>query len=694
MAVSSSHRQGRWLPAGVALALATVTLFVYLPVRHCAFLNWDDLTYLEQNDHVRSGFTWEGVGWAFTHSYSSNWHPVTWLSHMLDCQLYGLNPAGHHLTNLGFHTANAVLLFLLLRRLTGTLWRSGLVAALFALHPLHVESVAWVAERKDVLSTFFFMLTLWAYARYVSGRKCQASGVKGRVSRGDGREPRAEGNPKCEARNPKGEDNPAPSIQHPASNIQISSLWYCLALFLFALGLMSKPMLVTLPFVLLLLDYWPLRFRISDFGFRIAAPVLFKVQGSTFDVQRSTFGPLLLEKWPFFVLSAVSCVITVIVQKKGGAVASFEMLPLGARLENAAVAYVQYLARFFWPAGLSPLYPHPKHWALWQVAGAVTLLTFLTLAAWRTRRRFPFALTGWLWFLGTLVPVIGIVQVGSQAFADRYTYIPLVGIMLAVVWLAAEALLEVKQPLMETNGHERGSAEVCARKPEAEQSQEIRVHSCSFVALLAVALPVVALALLGWRTWEQLAFWQDTGTLFGRALALDPNNVQALYGLGSALVDKGRIDEGKRFLEKAIRLQPQYPEVLGTMGNLLDGQGDYGKAIQFYEAALRAQPNQAGVLNNLAWLRASCVDPAFRDGAEAVRLGSRACDLTDYTKPLFVGTLAAAQAEAGDFQSAIGTAERAEALARKLRLDDIAAKNRELIGLYRLGKAAHGGPPR
>jgi Tfp pilus assembly protein PilF len=437
---------------------------------------------------------------------------------------------------------------------------------------------------------------------------------------------------------------------------------------MFALGLMSKPMLVTLPFVLLLLDYWPLR--------RLQLP-WFEVQGSRFKVQGSappasdqpstppSLHPsiipslpssptpllrLLWEKLPFFALSAASSLVTVLAQQKGGAIATFDMLPLDARFANAAVAYVQYLAKLFWPADLSPIYPHPDHWGGWPVAGAAAVLLFLTAAVWRGRRWFPYALTGWLWFLGMLVPVIGIVQVGSQAFADRYTYLPLVGIMIACAWLGAASIGKRIVPIM-----------------------------------LSLAL----LATLAWRTREQLPTWKNTGALFARALALDPTNVQALYGVGAYLVDSGRLDEGKPFFEKAIRLHPEYPEALNTLASTFDGQGRYAEAVRFYQAALKARPDQVGVLNNLAWLLASCPDAAFRNGPEAVRLASRACELTGYAKPLLVGTLAAAQAEAGDFQAAIATAEQAAALATALRLEDIAARNRELIQLYRQGQAFH-----
>ena len=631
-----------WRTLLVCSLLAAVTLATFWPARHFDFLNWDDLTYVWTNDHVRCGLTWDGLLWSFTHSYCSNWHPLTWLSHMLDCQLYGLNPGGHHLTSLLLHSVNASLLFLVLRRLTGAHWRSALVAALFALHPLHVESVAWVAERKDVLSAFFFMLTLWAYVRYAEG-----GGRKSEIRR-----PKPEGNPKAEARSPKPvAGGPSSVVRSPWSIFHSpSSIFYLLSLSFFALGLMSKPMLVTVPFVLLLLDYWPLgrmkkvevRGQTSEVGSRSSR--------FTHHVSRASLLPLVFEKLPFFALSAGSCIVTFLAQKRGGAVTSFEMLPLDARLANAVVAYVQYLAKFFWPVNLSPIYLHPDKWGPWLVNGAAVVLVLLTAAAWRGRHRFPFALMGWLWFVGMLVPVIGIVQVGNQAFADRYTYLPLVGIMVALVWLGGEGI---------------GKGIVAA--------------------LLSLAL----LGTLAWRTRDQLPTWKDTGALFGHALALDPTNVQALYGLGAHLVDTGRLDEGKQFLEEAIRLHPAYPEALGALAGIFDSQGKYAEAIRFYQAALKAQPNQEGALNNLAWLLASCPDAAFRNGPETVRLATRACELTDYGKPLLIGTLAAAQAEAGDFQAAIATAERAAALATSLRLDDVAARNRELIQLYRQGRPFH-----
>ena len=335
------------------------------------------------------------------HLACSNWHPLTWLSHMVDCQLFGLNAGGHHLVNVLFHATNAVLLFLLLLRLTSALWQSALIAALFAWHPLHVESVAWVAERKDVLSAFFGLLTLMAYVRYTQSR----SKVEGRGSRAD------------------------IAVQALDSRLlgaakrsgDSSTRDYLLVLFFFACGLMSKPMLVTLPFVLLLLDYWPLQ-RLPDFELRI-----------------SRWSRLVWEKWPFFALAAASCVVTFVAQKRGEAVVSLGGYPLSSRIGNAAVAYVKYLFNSVYPVNLAVIYPLPIYslpkenpWV--QVAGAIIVLAMISWLIWRARRQRPYLLTGWLWYLGMLVPVVGLVQVGSQAMADRFTYLPLIGVFIGVVF--------------------------------------------------------------------------------------------------------------------------------------------------------------------------------------------------------------------------------------------------------------------
>ncbi len=450
--------------------------------------------------------------------------------------------------------------------------------------------------------------------------------------------------------------------------------WYLVTLVVFTLGLLSKPMLVTLPFVLLLLDYWPLGRFGPESAIGNAQPAqespncsvqspkpaqptrTLKIQAPTSAISRLL--PLLIEKLPFFLLAAASSVITFVAQKHGGAVASLDAIPFSARLENALVAYGHYFLKAFGPVHLSPIYPHPTQWPGLLVAGSAALLLAVSSIAFAWRRRFPFLLTGWLWFLGTLIPVIGIVQVGNQAFADRYTYIPLVGIFLALGWLA-EAI-----------------------------TRHFRIPN-----LLAASVLAGWVGLLAWTTARELPLWKNTGSLFQRALALDRNNVQALYGLGAYYVDTGRLEDGKRRLLEAVHLKPAYAEALATLGNTLEGQGQYAEAVHFYESALKAQPDQAGVLNNLAWLRAACADPGFRDGPQAVRLATRACELTDWQKPLFIGTLAAAQAESGEFQRAITTAQRAASLAKSLRLEDIASRNNELIALYLQGKAAHGTPP-
>jgi tetratricopeptide (TPR) repeat protein len=461
---------------------------------------------------------------------------------MLDLQLFGDKPGAQHLVSVGFHIANALLLFLLLRRITGALWRSFMVAALFALHPLHVESVAWVSERKDVLSVFFFLLTLGAYVRY------------------------------AEARMPQ----PETATTHHATRTIVHSsrftfhvspsapsFWYLLALLCFALGLMSKPMLVTVPFVLLLLDYWPLG-RMQNGECRVKnaeASDTLCASRFTFHVSRNVF-PLLLEKAPFFVLVATSSVVTFIVQRKGGAVST--VLSLGARVANALVAYVRYLSKMFWPSDLSILYPHPGHWPTWHVAGAAVLLLAICVVVALLARRQPFLAVGWLWFCGTLVPVSGLVQVGIQSMADRYTYLPLIGVFIMLVW---------------------GIVEWLPNRPWRTELLAV----ASFLVLAACTLLTV----------RQIHFWRDSEALFGHAVKVTRDNYLAYNNLGFYLNSLGRKTEAMENYRQALKINPAYEDALNNLGYALAEQKKYLEAIPLYEAALRVRPNHVEVHNNL-----------------------------------------------------------------------------------------------
>ena len=554
-------------PGFLCLFLALATLVVFLPVARQGFVNYDDSDYVTENAHVQSGLTWANVVWAFTTGHASNWHPLTWLSHMLDCQLFGARAGPQHLVSVGFHIANALLLLLLLRRMTGALWRSALVAALFALHPLHVESVAWASERKDVLSAFFFLLTLGAYVRYVEGRRARGeeTGQEMEEDKSEVRGPRSEGNPKSEIRNPKspgGRPEPgcgtthhatrdtrhAPRITHHASRFLLlpAPIFYVAALLFFALGLMSKPMLVTLPCVLLLLDYWPLR----------------RFELSTFNPQPSTLLRLTAEKAPFFLLAAALSVITFIVQRKGGAVST--SLPLGGRIANALVSYVRYIDKMFWPVDLSILYPHPGRWPAWQVIASTALLLAIFVAVlWLARRR-PYLAVGWLWFCGMLVPAIGLVQVGIQSMADRYTYLPLIGLFIMLVWGLDELVPE-----------------------RTWRGQALAIASVSLLA---------ACALL---TVRQIQFWRDSEALFIHAVQVTHGNYLAYNNLGFYLSSQGRTAEAMENYRLSLKINPAYEDALNNLGYAFAGQNKYSEAIPLYEAALRIRPNHAEVHNNL-----------------------------------------------------------------------------------------------
>ena len=542
--------------------LALITVAVYLPVIQLGFVAFDDNYYLTANPKVQAGLTWEGVRWAFTRAHAANWHPVTWLSHMLDCQLYGLRPAGHHITNLIFHTANTLLLFRLLQRLTGAFWRSALVAALFALHPLHVESVAWVAERKDVLSTFFGLLCIWAYVRYAEVQspksKVQSRGI------GDGSQA------SVHARN---------TVHAPRSTLH-APRFYLLSLFLFALGLMSKPMLVTLPFVLLLLDWWPLgRLR------------LFTIRNPSFATARpARLWQLVAEKVPFFALSAASCVVTVIAQEKGGALSSFEGaagVSVESRISNALVSYVWYLAKLLWPSNLTVIYPFVRVWPTEQVLLAAALLLVLTVVAlWQGRRR-PYLAVGWLWYLGTLVPVIGLVKVGAQSIADRYTYIPAIGLFIILAWGVADL----------TAGWRKRTPALAA----------------------ATAAVLVAYAV---TSGAQILCWQDTESLFRHALAVTRDNYIAYNNLGLYVAEHGELELGKKYYQLATAIAPNYAPPWNNLGTALIQQKKYEEAITAFENALRINPRSAEIEGNLG-ATLYCLgkyDEAITHLREAIRL--------------------------------------------------------------------------
>jgi Flp pilus assembly protein TadD len=447
-------------PLWTGTLLAIITAIVYWPAVGFDYVNYDDTGFVATNPHVLGGLTWENVRWAFGTGMDGNWIPLTWLSYMLDVDWSGPTATGLHLTNILLHSANTVMVFLLFRQLTGMHWPSAVLAGLFGLHPLHVESVAWVAERKDVLSTLFWSLTIWMYARYT---------------------------------------------QKATAGSRHWSNAYFPALIFFVLGLMCKPMVITLPFVLLLLDYWPLR----------------RIEPGDILAHRAKLSRLLCEKIPFFMLAAIVSALTFFTQLHCQAVFSLTSRPVSARIANALVAYAGYLAKAFWPVDLANPYSLPEHWPLGQVLAAAALLTGLSvLAVWLARKR-PYGLAGWLWFLGTMFPVIGLVQVGPQSMADRYTYVPLLGVFWIVVWAGADFIACWQLPKMVV----------------------------AFAGLLVLGACAV-------QTRAQLEYWRDGESLFRHAIALTRNNYSAYCGLGNALFNKQQLDEAVFYDLKFLELKP------------------------------------------------------------------------------------------------------------------------------------------
>lgn len=506
----------------VHLLLTAIVLLAYWPVYKNAFV-YDDVEYITNNQHVQHGLMWSEIRWSLTSAYASNWHPLTWISHMADGRLYGPNPAGHHVTSLLFHLANVLLLFILLSKMTGSVWPSAFVAALFGVHPLHVESVAWIAERKDVLSTFFWLLTMLAYTRYARG----------------------------------------PNLKN-----------YALVVGLFILGLASKPMLVTLPFVLLLMDYWPLeRFK-------------------KLSVKR-----LMIEKLPLLLLAAGSCVITYRAQQQGGAMGTAEVYPMGTRIPNALAAYIAYLAKMLWPTRLAVFYPHPgRNLPLWEAVGAGMALVLMTVLAIRAGRKRPYLAVGWLWYVGTLVPVIGLVQVGNQAMADRYTYVPLIGLFIALTWGIADWL---------------GLGE---KKKRKKKERSVLVPGVAGAIVLALII----------LTRLQLRYWQDDIQLYQHALDVTKNNYVAHINMGAVLADTDP-EEGIAHYQEALRIKPDSFIAHHNLGSALARQGQLDEAIRHYRLAIKYNPKYSEAYNNLgtALMNQGKTDEAYLAMTEALKINPR-----------------------------------------------------------------------
>ncbi len=551
----------------VSALLWFLTLATFLPALRNDFVNYDDPLYVTSNPHVQSGLSSEAFRWAFLSSHASNWHPVTWLSHMLDWQLFGARSWGHHLSSALLHSCNAVLLFLLWRRLTGAFWPALAVAILFGVHPLRVQSVAWVAERKDVLSGFFFLVALLAYTAYVQHKVSQAG-----ESLGDGTQQPGVGSASAAA---------------GASRCGSKFLCYGLALFSFALALMSKAMVVSLPVILLLLDYWPLR-RLSPPQVQFL-PVTMRV-GQLVWSQR--LWRLVLEKVPFFLLAAAVGIVTILVQQSGGAIRSLARFPVWVRLEGALVSYSAYLGKFFYPVPLAAFYPHPGSWKAGVVLGCLGLLVAIFLAAVVWRRKFPYLLAGWLWYIAMLLPVIGLVQAGGQFIADRYTYLPLIGLCIMLVFGARDL------------------------------GRHYKYHRFVFAAAgAAIALACMLVS------WWQIGFWADSETLFRRALAVTPDNALARLNLGVALGEKhkpGAVEQ----LQAALRLVPGDPDLQRTVGNAFLAIGHPEEAIAPLAESLALEPQRADahLLLGRALEATGDLDEALGQYREAARLNPHLAD--------------------------------------------------------------------
>ncbi len=677
----------------ICLTLTVVTIAVYYEVYSFEFINYDDYSYVFGNKNIQDGITLETVKWAFTTGYFSYWHPLTWLSHALDQQLFGSNPAGHHITNLIFHIANTLLLFLVLKQMTGALWPSAFVAALFALHPLHIESVAWVSERKDVLSTFFWLLTLWAYVRFARWPK---------MSR------------------------------------------YLLVIMFFAFALMSKPMVVTLPFVLLLLDYWPLnRLSLSKGPKRRRAG------------QKRSLVYLVIEKIPLFAMVIASCIVTFIFQRKAGAMPSAGDYSLFIRFANAPISYLQYIAKMVWPTRLAVFYPYPgRNISFLFAAVSAAVLLAVTILILRFAKNRRYLVTGWFWYLGMLVPVIGLIQVGEQAMADRYTYMALTGLFIIIAWglpdllvswrykkiiLAASALMIISTMSVYTHFHLRywqntmtlfqhaldvtGDNYISHRcmatyLRKHNRIEEAIYHSREFIRIRPDKIKMHSrlgniffdAGRLDEAVEEYQKFLQkkpnDPNVLnalgitlgrqdksaeaiecFASALRIDPDFEAAHTNLGYVLATQGNLDQAAVHLSQAIRINPDSAKAHYHFAHVLVRKGKVNKAVTHFEEALRLEFDRIEQpLNDLAWILAANENAAIRNPEKAVELAQRACELTNYEKPELLDTLSVSYAAAGAFDKAVETAQKALQLCQSSEYEAFREEIKKRLVLFKAGK--------
>jgi protein O-mannosyl-transferase len=680
----TNNRKQKYALLLIIALLVSAIFIAYEPVRKNGFVDLDDGAYIRKNPNVNEGITPQSIIWAFTKYYSGNWHPITWLSHMLDCEIYGLNPIGHHLTNIAIHTACSLLLLLALRKMTGALWPSTLVAAVFALHPLHVESVAWAAERKDVLSGLFWVLTMFAYASYTNKPNCKR---------------------------------------------------YALVLLMFAMGLMSKPMIVTLPFVLLLLDYWPLN-RLNKPNHAINTK------------------QLIIEKIPLFAMSAVSSIVTFAAQHSGGAIVTLDNMPVSYRLANMFVSYIRYIGKTIWPSKLAVIYPHyyggiPKG----LLAVSVLLLILLTALCIYIGRRKRYVLTGWLWFTGTLVPVIGLVQVGSQAIADRYMYMPMVGLLIIIAWTVKEltgenrsrqiavavlaaivlcgsvVLTRAQTRYWKNNltlfGH---AVNVTANNPFAETNYGHALYragnTSEAITHLYKAVRINPNFSAGRDTLGNVLLEEDKISdaiaCFEESIRRDKKWKSGYVNLGSALSKQGKYDEAIKYINKALELDPQYEDARSKIGtalllsgkpkeaiaNLTEGLktstdkmevyvnlaiayrqlGDNEQSMKYCFKAMKLQSDKSETLNNLAWLLATNSSTSADNIKKAVVFAESSCEITHYKKASPLDTLAVTYAAVGRFDEAKMTAEKALNIAKVLGNNDLAGEIENRIKLYETGQ--------